>query len=61
MLTRRKLLDLHIGRALYTMYECKGDAICAYQIFVDGKVARTFTDLFKCSRFLLEKWEESKK
>lgn len=61
MLTRRKLLDLHIGNALYTMYECKGEVVCAYQVFIGKQLVRTFTDLFKCSRFLLEKWEESQK
>ena len=61
MLVIRKLLDLHIGNDLYTLYECKGEFVCAYQIFIGKQLVCTFTDLFKCSRYLLDKWEEVNK
>lgn len=61
MLVKRKLLDLHIGKDLYTLFECKGDYVFAYQVFIGKQLERTFTDLFKCSRYLLDKWEEVNK
>lgn len=60
MLTKKRdLLELHVKKNLYTLAEYDESGKPMYVVHVNKQVRTASQDIFKCVRYILNKWEEA--